>query len=113
MLTSLTLLTLLVGSVFPLLIDAVGRWDVTNKAKALVLPALSLLAGVASSDLVATQAHHPFALKAALVTAAGTWVAGFFSHAALWSPTGISAWVERAGGIIGGTPLHTGRHAKP
>jgi CHASE2 domain-containing sensor protein len=90
-------LTLLVATIFPVLVGLVTTRATNPSARALLLATLSLAAGLISSWLAALNGHVDFDLFTALVTGVGAWVVAVATHFGLWKPTGVSAAVIAVG----------------
>lgn len=91
------ILTLLVGTVLPLLVGLVNKETASAGAKAVWLAVLSALGGVGSSALDAANAGTVWDWRTAVVTAITTFLIAVGMHFGLWKPTGAAAAVQRSG----------------
>lgn len=96
------LLTLLAGTVLPLLVGLVTTRETDPNRKALLLAALSVLIPLASELAQALTTATPYDLGQALFAALATFLVAVGMHFGLWKPTGASASAQRFG---------PGRHA--
>ena len=95
--TYVELLTILVGFVFPILIDYFTKASLSDRIKALILPALSLGFGVVSAAIQAAQNNVAFDWKTAALAALVTWGTGIISHVGVWKPTLLSDKAQNSG----------------
>ncbi|MEV4576010.1 hypothetical protein AB0K16_22460 [Nonomuraea jabiensis] len=90
-------LTLLVGTVLPLLVGFVNKESASAGAKAVWLAVLSAVGGGLSSALDAVNAGVVWDWRSAIVTAVGTFLIAVGMHFGLWKPTGAAAAAQRSG----------------
>lgn len=97
-----TVLTVLLGSVLPLLV----RLVTTNFASSKLQAALLALLAAATGALSAAQTNAGVLSKDTLVFAAAAWVMAVASHYGFHKPTGVTDWVgdQTAGIGVGGNP---------
>ncbi|MBT8160970.1 MULTISPECIES: hypothetical protein [Arthrobacter] len=98
------------GTVFPVLVGLVTSKVTDSKLQAVYLAALSVLAPLVGSVADALQNHTAFDLGTALLTAIATFVTGVALHFGLWKPTGVADKAQsvfasdtRPGGLLGNT----------
>lgn len=96
------LLTLLAGTVLPLLVGLVTTRDTNSNRKAVLLVLFSVLIPLLGELAHALSTQTPYDVGLALVAALGTFLVGVGMHYGLWKPTGASASVQR---------FNIGRHA--
>lgn len=95
-----TLLTLVVGTVLPVLVALVTTRVTSSGKKAVLLAVLSAVAGLLSELLNALQAGVPYDVFAGLVTAVTVFIIAVALHFGLWKPTGVAAKVQGETGLI-------------
>jgi len=96
-------LTLVIGTVLPLIAGLITRWDASPGARAVTLLVLAAIASFLTMLLDSVTTGTPFDIGAALLTVLGTFLVGVGSHFGLWGPTGASDAMKRTGGFIGGS----------
>lgn len=94
-----TIISLLIGSVLPMLVAIVTKesWNATLKGVLLLL--FSAVSSVLSQWLTALNNHQVFAWQAVVVGALVTFATGFLTHQGVWKPGGASNWVQRNVGV--------------
>lgn len=96
------LLTLLAGTVLPLLVGLVTTRDTNSNRKAVLLVLFSVLTPLLAELAHALSTQTPYDLGLALFTALGTFLVGVGLHYGLWKPTGAAGAAQDA--------LTRGRH---
>lgn len=91
------------GAVLPLLVGLVTTRTTNAGAKAVLLLALNLLAGVLAGFF---DSPAGFDWKGAAVTAVASFVIGVATHYGLWKPVGASSALQAVGGS-------SAKHAAP
>ena len=94
-------LSLVIGTVLPLLTGLISRQNTSAGLKAVVLLALSAVSGFLANFLDAVNTHSTFNVGSALLTVLGTFLVGTGVHFGFLKPTGAAAAVQRFGGFIG------------
>jgi hypothetical protein len=87
-------LTLAVSTLLPILVGLVTKASWGGGVRAVVLAALSAVAGVGSSALDAANADAAWDWKMAVITAINAWLIAVASHFGLWKATGVSTWAK-------------------
>jgi hypothetical protein len=95
-----TLLTLIVGTVLPVLVALVTTRVTSSGKKAGLLAGLSAGTGFLSELLDALQAGVPYDVFAGLVTAITVFIVAVALHFGLWKPTGVAAKVQGDTGLV-------------
>jgi hypothetical protein len=95
-----TLLTLIVGTVLPVLVALVTTRVTSSGKKAVLLAVLSAITGLLSELLNALQAGVSYDLFAGLVTAVTVFIVAVALHFGLWKPTGVAAKVQGDKGLV-------------
>lgn len=98
------ILSMLVGTLLPLIVGAVTRLTLNAGAKALLLLALSAITAVLSQWLTALNNAQAFHWQAAVLSAFTTFAVGVGTHYQLWKPSGI-AYKVGVNGVVP-TPSH-------
>lgn len=96
-------LTLMIGTVLPLIAGLVTRWNASPGARAITLLVLAAITSFLTMWLDAVTTGTPMDVGAALLTVLGTFLVGVGSHFGLWGPVGAADAVKRTGGFIGGS----------
>lgn len=94
MLLDITQWAALWGAVLPLLVGLVTKYTTNAGAKAVLLLALNLVAGILAEFFAGPVG---FDWRGALVTAAASFVIGVATHYGLWKPTGTSGKLQAIG----------------
>lgn len=96
-------LSLIIGTVLPLVAGLVTRWNASPGARAVTLLVLASITAFLTEWLTAMQNHVGFDIGATLLTVLGTFLVGVGIHFGLWNPTGAANAVKQTGGFIGGS----------
>ena len=91
------ILTLVVGTVLPILVGLVTQKVTSSSVKALLLAGLSALTGLGSELLVAVQSGASYDFGTGIVSAIGVFIVAVALHYGLWKPTGVSEAVQDVG----------------
>jgi len=91
------IISLLVGTVLPLLVGLLTRQSLNPGVKAAILAALSGVTGVLSQWLEAIDNARAFAWQQAVVAALFTWAVGELSYLRVWKPSGVAAGLQNTG----------------
>lgn len=92
-----TLLTLLAGVIFPLLVGLATTRLTDPGARAIVLAGLAVLTSLATELASALQREESYNLGGALLTALATFLISVGMHYGLWKPTGVTDKVLDSG----------------
>jgi len=92
-----SVLTLIVGTLLPIVVGLVTSRVTSSAVKAWLLAGLTLVTTVLQSLLLATQTGIPFELGAILVTAATQFFISVATYYGLWKPTGIAGAAQDIG----------------
>ncbi len=95
--TGIQVLSLLVGTVLPLLVGLVTKVSTSPGTKATLLAALSAASGLLTELLASAQANVSYDLAQGLLTAVATFIVAVGMHYGLWKPTGASAKAQQIG----------------
>lgn len=90
-------LSLVIGTVLPLLVGYVTKASWSGGVKAVLLAFLSSVSGFAATAYEAVQAGDVFDWRSAFLTALGTFLVGVGTHFGLWKAVGASAAVQKRG----------------
>jgi hypothetical protein len=90
-------ISLLIGSVLPLIVGYATKAAWHPGVRAVVLLALSAVSSFGSEFLSTLNSGTPFDAGATLLTVLGTFLVGVGAHFGLWRPTGASAAALRSG----------------
>jgi pheromone shutdown protein TraB len=90
-------ITLLVGTVLPLLVGLVTRVTTSSAVKAVLLAALALVSSLLSELGAAIANGVPYDLGVGLFVALPTFLIAVGLHFGLWKPIGASAVVQSVG----------------
>lgn len=91
--STVQVVSILVGTVLPILVGLVTKTVTSPTIKAVLLLALSGLSGFGSEYI-----NDPnFVWQQALLTTVVTFVVGVATHFGLWQPTGVTAKVQAIG----------------
>lgn len=101
-------LSLVIGTVLPLLAGLVTRWNASPGARAITLLALSAITSFLTMWLDAVKTSTALDIGAALLTVLGTFLVGVGTHFGLWNAVGVADAVKRTGGFIGGSSSSRG-----
>ena len=91
------ILTLLSGTVLPILVGLVTTRVTAPGAKGALLATLSAVAALVGEALTAAQAGTPYDLGRGIVMALGVWCVATATHFGLWMPTGAADTVADTG----------------
>ena len=89
-------LTLLSGTVLPLVVGLVTTRDTNSSRKAIILAALAVLIPLCSELANALTTQTPYDVGLAIMTALGTFLIAVGMHYGLWKPVGASEAAQRA-----------------
>lgn len=92
-----SILTLIVGTVMPILVALVTTRVTSGAIKAWLLAAFTLVSTVLQALLLATQSGIPFELGAIFVSALTQFIISVAIYYGLWKPTGIAGSVQDVG----------------
>lgn len=92
-----SVLTLVVGTVMPILVALVTNRVVAPAVKAWLLAGLTLVSTVLQAMLLAAQSGIPFELGAILIAAVQQFIISVAIYYGLWKPTGIAGAVQDVG----------------
>lgn len=92
-----SVLTLIVGTLLPILVALVTTRVTSSAIKAWLLAAFTLISTVLQSLLASTVAGIPFELSAILLTAFTQFIISVAIYYGLWKPTGIAGSVQDIG----------------
>lgn len=95
-------ISLLIGTVLPLLVGLVTKWNADPGVRAVVLLVLSAVSSFGSSWLDAANGGAPFDAGATLLAVLATFLIGVGTHFGLWQPTGLAQIAKRNG--VGAKP---------
>ncbi|WHT21032.1 hypothetical protein N8J89_08175 [Crossiella sp. CA-258035] len=96
-------LSLAIGTLLPVLVGLVTRWDAGARLRAVLLAALSAVSAFLSELLESVNTGTQFDAGATLLAVLGTFTVAVATHYGLWSPTGVADRAQAAPGFIGGT----------
>lgn len=96
-------LSILIGTILPLLAGLLTRSNASPGVRAVVLLVLAAISSFLTELYNAVVAGGAFDVGATLLTVLATFLVGVGVHFGLWSPTGTAAAAKRAGGFIGGS----------
>lgn len=96
-LTGWQLLTLLVGTILPLVVGLVTTRVTNAGLKAILLLALSAVIGLLGQLIAAHEANQDYDLGTGLVLFLGTFLIGVGTHFGLWKPTGVTGAAQDLG----------------
>lgn len=96
-LNTAAVLSLLMGTVLPLLVGLVTKRSMNAGLKAAILAALSSVSSVLTQWGQALSDHQHFAWQAAVTGALVTWITGELTYLKVWKPSGIAATVQSKG----------------
>ena len=91
------ILTLLSGTILPVLVGLVTTRVTAPGAKGVLLATLSAVAALVGEALTAAQAGTPYDLGRGIVMALGVWCVATATHFGLWKPTGAADTVADTG----------------
>ena len=91
------ILTLLSGTILPILVGLVTTRVTAPGAKGVLLASLSAAAALVGEALTAAQAGTPYDLGRGIVMALGVWCVATATHFGLWKPTGAADTVADTG----------------
>ena len=91
------ILTLLSGTILPILVGLVTTRVTAPGAKGVLLASLSAVAALVGEALTAAQAGTPYDLGRGIVMALGVWAVAVATHYGLWKPTGAADTVADTG----------------
>ena len=94
---TISLLTLIIGTVLPIVVGLVTSRVTSSAAKAWLLAGLTLVTTILQALLVATQAGIPFELGAILIAAIQQFIVSVAIYYGLWKPTGIAGAAQDVG----------------
>lgn len=100
-------LSMLVGTLLPLIVGAVTRLTLNAGVKALLLLLLSAITAVLTQWLTALNNAQAFHWQAAVLSAFTTFAVGAGAHYQLWKPSGLAQKVG-VGGIVPTPELQPG-----
>jgi len=92
-----SVLTLVVGTVMPILVALVTTRITSSAAKAWLLAGLTLISTLLQALLLAAQSGIPFELGAILVSAVQQFIISVAIYYGLWKPTGIAGAAQDVG----------------
>ena len=92
-----SVLTLIVGTVLPIVVGLVTSRVTSGAIKAWLLAALTLVTTVLQAMLLAAQSGIPFELGAILVAAIQQFIVSVAIYYGLWKPTGIAGAAQDIG----------------
>lgn len=84
------ILTLLAGTVLPILVGLVTTRVTEPAVKGVILASLSAAAALVGEALTAAQAGTPYDVGRGIVMALGVWAIAVATHYGLWKPTGAA-----------------------
>lgn len=84
------ILTLLSGTILPILVGLVTTRVTSGGVKGVLLATLSAAAALVGEALTAAQAGSPYDLGRGVVMALGVWAVAVATHYGLWKPTGTA-----------------------
>ncbi len=93
----ISVLTLIVGTLLPILVALVTTRVTSSAIKAWLLTAFTLISTVLQALLAATVAGIPFELGAILFAAVQQFIVSIAIYYGLWKPTGIAGSVQDIG----------------
>lgn len=96
-------LTLVIGTVLPLLAGLLTRANASAGVRALVLLVLAAISSFLTAWLDAVNNNTALDIGATLLAVLGTFLVGVGTHFGLWRALGASEAVKRTGGFIGGS----------
>ena len=91
------ILTLLSGTILPILVGLVTTRVTAPGAKGALLATLSAVAALVGEALTAAQVGTPYDLGRGIVMALGVWCVATATHFGLWKPTGAADTVADTG----------------
>ena len=91
------ILTLLSGTILPILVGLVTTRVTAPGVKGVLLASLSAVAALVGEALTAAQAGTPYDLGRGIVMALGVWCVATATHFGLWKPTGAADTVADTG----------------
>ena len=91
------ILTLLSGTILPILVGLVTTRVTAPGVKGVLLASLSAAAALVGEALTAAQAGTPYDLGRGIVMALGVWCVATATHFGLWKPTGAADTVADTG----------------
>lgn len=97
------MLSLIIGTVLPLLAGLITRWNASAGARALTLLVLAALSSFLTELYNAVTTSATFDVGATLLAVLGTFLVGVGVHFGLWKAVGASDAVKQTGGFIGGS----------
>lgn len=98
-------LTLLSGTVLPLVVGLVTTRDTNASRKAIILAALAVLIPLCSELANALSTQTPYDVGLALAAALGTFLVAVGMHYGFWKPVGAADAAQRFGRHEAGAPL--------
>lgn len=107
---TLGIISLLLGTILPLLVAVVSRESWNATVKGIVLLALSGLAAVLTQWAQAIASGTSFIWQAVALSALLTFVTGIVTHNYVWKPGGLSTFVQRSVGNTDAQAASLGRH---
>lgn len=97
------LLSLVIGTVLPLLAGLITRWNASAGARAITLLVLAAITSFLTAWLDAVNSSTGLDIGATLLTVLGTFLVGVGTHFGLWNAIGAAQAVKQTGGFIGGS----------
>jgi hypothetical protein len=88
------LVSILLGTILPILVGLVTKVTTNSSVKALLLAALSAISGV-GSEFLGNQQN--FVWQQAVLTGIITFITAVSVHYGLWKPVGVTQKAQRAG----------------
>ena len=94
-------LSLVIGTVLPLLVGLVTRSSASPGLRAVTLAVLSAVSAFLAEWLHTVNAGTPFDVASTVLAVLGTFLVAVGTHFGFWQATGISDKVKAVGGFIG------------
>lgn len=92
-----SVLTLIVGTVLPIVVGLVTTRVTSGAVKAWLLAGLTLVTTILQAMLLAAQSGIPFELGAILISAVQQFIISVAIYYGLWKPTGIAGAAQDVG----------------
>lgn len=93
----ISVLTLIVGTVMPIMVALVTTRVTSGAIKAWLLAAFTLVSTILQAILLSAQSGIPFELGAVFISAITQFIISVAIYYGLWKPTGIAGSVQDVG----------------
>lgn len=93
----LTILTLIVGTVLPLIVGLITKVVTSPNVKAILLALITVVIAFGNELIAALTSHETYDVGSALLKFVGLFLIAVGFHFGLWKPTGVAVKAQEVG----------------